>query len=895
MKNIHKLLVFSFFVSLPAFSQVSNSVLASGSWYRIGVTGSGIYAVSGAYLQDKGVSLSGINPHHIKIHGFGGGPLPERIGDAHPDDLPELKVKVMNGGAAGVMEASDAILFYAQGPHPVTYSSSKGMFNCATNPYADTAYYFIRLSGAGQSQQPASRASESGTPVLSLNKYTDYGLIEKDSLNIAATGRRWFWKSFEYVNSYSVEYTFPGTGYVDSAKIKIEMAGRCVNCLSSQTVLLNGSVLGNIGITSNSGVYNDVIASNSTGYFVTSPQSTYRFTFNKPAAVANVWLDKITINAGRNLARYGSYTLFRNPRSLTAGIIRYTVSNASSSLIWDVTDPLVPVEQQHSGGTFAVTGGTLYEFVVFDPSASFASPAWFGSVPNQNLHALPYADMIIVAPEFLWSEVQRLAQHRYERDGISSHIVSPRMIYNEFSSGAQDPTAIRNFMKMFKDRTAQGDPMIRYLLLFGDASYDYKDYLMRTVELDENKVPVNVNTNVVPTWETKNSYSRSGGSYACDDYFVMLDPGNIVGQEEFETEVLNVSSMLSSGVGRILAYNKQSASEVVDKIIHYDDNAACRRDWRNKVLLLADDMDEGWESTFIDGSEAIASIMQTKFPIYNVDKIYADSYSQTVGNGQRYPVAEKQLFTSLSNGILLLNYIGHGGEMGLASERLLALEDIDKWDNFDRLPVFLTATCTFTRFDQTDFISAGERMAMRKDGGAIALISTTRAISLVGYFNDAFYNAAFSPDSNGNMPALGDIFRMAKNGSSDATSGPISLFGDPSQKMAYPEHKVLTTGVYDENDNPIDTIKATQVVKIKGYVADAGGFLMPDFNGTIYPTIYDKAGRYRTKLNDPDAVLREFKIQKNILFKGAAPWRTAVLNLYLKYPRTSTTRWAMVK
>lgn len=885
MKKLSKLSILSFFLSVPVYAQVTHSVLSQGTWYRVGVTSAGIYSLSGSFLQGNGVNISGINPNTIKVHGFGGGPLPERIGTAHPDDLPELKVKVLDGGTPGVMDASDAILFYAQGPHPVVYNATERMFNSGLNPYADTAYYFIRLSGAGNNQAPPQRASEAGTPALTLNKYTDYALIEKDSLNIANTGRRWFWKSFEFVNSYSVSHSFSGGGYVDSVRIKVDMAGRCVNCLSSQTVMLNGSVLGSIGITTNSGLYDGPMGDNSTGIFTTSPKNSFSFVFNKPASVANVWLDKININAARELARYGSFTLFRNPRSLEAGIIRYTVGNASSSLIWDVTDPLQPLEQQHSGGTFAVNGGTLYEFAVFDPSAAQPQPVWFGPVQNQDLHGMPYVDMIIVAPEFLWPEAQRLATHRFQRDGISSGIVSPRMIYNEFSSGMQDPTALRNFMKMFRDRTTGGqEPMVRYLLLFGDASYDYKDHLLRTTELDENKNPVNKNTNLVPTWETKNSYNRSGGSYASDDYFVMLDPNNIVGLSE-ETEVLNVAAILSSGVGRLLAYDLNSARDVVDKIIHYDDNAECFRDWRNKILLLADDMDQSWESLFVDGSEHIAAIMQSQFPEYNVDKIYADSYTQTVGAGQRYPEAEKQLFTSISNGVLLLNYIGHGGEVGLSSERLLAMEDIDKWDNFNRLPVFLTATCTFTRFDQPAFISAGEKMAMRKDGGAIALISTTRAISLVGQFNDAFYNAAFTPGSDGSMPALGDVFRLAKSNSSDGTSGPISLFGDPSQKMAYPRNKVYTTGVYDENDNPIDTIKATQVVKVKGYVADTDGFLMPDFDGTVYPTIFDKAGSYQTKLNDAPAVLRNFKIQKNVLFKGAAPVENGRFEFIFKVPK----------
>ena len=139
MKKLSKLSILSFFLSVPVYAQVTHSVLSQGTWYRVGVTSAGIYSLSGSFLQGNGVNISGINPNTIKVHGFGGGPLPERIGTAHPDDLPELKVKVLDGGTPGVMDASDAILVYAQGPHPVVYNATERMFNSGQNPYADTA------------------------------------------------------------------------------------------------------------------------------------------------------------------------------------------------------------------------------------------------------------------------------------------------------------------------------------------------------------------------------------------------------------------------------------------------------------------------------------------------------------------------------------------------------------------------------------------------------------------------------------------------------------------------------------------------------------------------------------------------------------------------------------
>lgn len=865
------------------FSQsIINSKLASGKWIKVGVTQSGIYSLDKSFFDANGISVSGVSIKRISVHGFGGVPLPEKNGVSYKDDLPELPIHIKDANNNGLLDGNDAILFYAVGPNPISYESGNNFFMQTLNPYSDSSYYFVRINSNTDTYSPTVKPFLSGTPTINVNKYTEIALIEKDSLNITHSGRNWYWKSFEYTSNYSVSHQFQGSGYVDSAKIKIDLITRCVNCSSNQPVTLNGNNLGAISIHPSGDQYNGDMGLLQSGFFKIPVTTNFNFSFNKPSNVANVWLDRVVINVNRVLGLYGSQTSFRSSATLQNTVVGFQAFNAVDKVIWDVTDPVNILKQDHLNGYFVIQGGQLNEFVVFDPDASFNNPYFVKNVDNQNIHGMPYADMIIVAPHEFYEAALRLAKHRFQNDNITSSIVSPEAIYNEFSSGSQDPTAIRNMMKMFKDRTASGDPMVKYLLLFGDGSYDYKEYLNRVPDNTSNP-SANKNRNWVLTWQTKNSVSRAGGSYPSDDYFVMLDANNIVGVGEYEA--LSVTSPLSAGVGRILAYDKASADNMVNKIIHYDNAFECRGDWRNKIVLLADDMDESWENQFIYGSEGISNIINQNFPEYNVNKIYADAYTQVISNGQRYPEVTKQVFTQLDKGVLLFNYIGHGGEIGLGGERYLSIDDVNNWQNMNNLPVFLTATCTFTRFDLAKEESAGELMARRPDGGAIALFSTTRAISIVNQFNSAFYNAAFSPKPDGTMPTMGDVFMYAKNNSSDGTSAPISLFGDPSQKMAYPRNKVYTSAIYDENDELLDTLKATQVVRIEGYIADSDGFFMNDFNGIVYPTIYDKPSNYVTKQNDANSTALTFTIQKNILFRGSAKVTNGKFEFIFKVPK----------
>jgi hypothetical protein len=282
-------------------------------------------------------------------------------------------------------------------------------------------------------------------------------------------------------------------------------------------------------------------------------------------------------------------------------------------------------------------------------------------------------------------------------------------------------------------------------------------------------------------------------------------------------------------------------------------------------------------------AEGLASSLKDSVPSFNIVKIYLDAFKQVTNvNGQSYPDVTKAINDRINAGCLIFNYTGHGSEGGLAAERVVKTEDINSWNNGRRLPLFITATCEFSRFDDVEInistremtgkTSAGEMVLLNKDGGGIALMSTTRVVYSAPNFilNKNILNAAFYRDGSGNSMSLGDIIRIAKNNSG---TGPnkrnFTLLGDPALKLAWPWHgNVITDSVNNVSvKNNIDSLKALTVINIAGHVEDPGGNLMSTFNGIISPLIYDKESRIRTLANDGGPVM-DFGLRNNILFSG---------------------------
>jgi hypothetical protein len=455
--------------------------------------------------------------------------------------------------------------------------------------------------------------------------------------------------------------------------------------------------------------------------------------------------------------------------------------------------------------------------------------------------------------------------------GKTIALVSASQVYNEFSAGNPDPTAIRMFAKMMYDR-AGSDESLRpeNLLLFGDGSYRF------------NKGVLNNSGFNIIVFESAESTSPTS-SYVSDDFFVFLDDDD----DESST------NKLDCGLGRIPASNLQEAFEYVEKVrIYLGENTSLTGDayclgdettssfgpWRNLLVLVSDDQDGSSgadEPLHLTQNDTLAEMVEENHNSYDVVKLYMDAFKQeTIAGGERYPQGEEAIRQRVQNGALLVTYIGHGGERGWAHERILDIPTIQNWTNKNRLPVFLTATCELARFDDPDYNSAGEILVMNAEGGAIAMLTTTRIVSSGSNFeiDKAFFESAFEEQTIPDL-TLGKINQLTKNNVSDSNGSKpnFSLLGDPCLQMVYPKEEVFTTHI---NGTEItlfnDTLKSLQEVEFKGYVGSADGTKLTGFNGFIYPTVFDKESQITTLNNDVEGDFQEFKTFNKIIYKGKA-------------------------
>jgi hypothetical protein len=839
----------------------SSSVLSTGNWYKITVNQSGIYTLTYLDLIQLGVNVNSIDPRNIRIYGNGGGTLPEGNFIPRYDDLVENPIYV-SGESDGVFDNSDYILFYGDGPVQWSYYASDKMFHHQTNYYSNVTTYFL-TADLGTGKRISQQSSSTLTPNKFITKFQDYACHEKDTVNLVTSGKEWYGENFDILTSFSFNFSFPNIDVSSKVKLQTDIAGRYTSN-SNYSINASGNVFNAIIPFISGGPY-DYAASATNKYSFSPSGSDISVTVQKQTSDAVGWLNYVELNATRNLSFSGSQMIFRDTTSVGPGnISEYTISNASSNIrIWDITDPVDVKDQQYSLGSnnvqFRIATDTLREFVAFDGS-SFLSPSLIGRIENQNLHALGPSDLIIVTyPDFI-NEANRVASIHSTYQGMTSVVVTPSQIYNEFSSGNQDVSAIRDFVKMFYDRAGGNvDEMPEYLLFMGDASYDYKNRIAG-------------NTNYVPTYESPYAINFTD-SYATDDFFGFLD----------DNEGPDSNSLLDIGIGRFPVKSAEEASNIVDKVSEYlkisdptTSGNGCdgyimgsSGEWKNIVCFVADDED----NSFFNGCENFSKYIDTTYNNYNIDKIYCDAYVQETGaGGQRYPDVNDAINLRIEKGALIINYIGHGGEVGWALERILQIADIESWENIHNLPLFITATCEFSRYDDPKRTSAGELVLLKADGGGIALVTTSR-LAYASYnegLNGRFYQNAFKK-TGGKYPTLGDLIMVSKNygNNVDPNVRNFILLGDPALTLAYPENKVLTTLVNQHDSMTVaDTLKALQKVTISGIVADETGQKLSDFNGIVYPSVYDKKNTTYTLGNDSPNYIWPFTIQKSILYKG---------------------------
>lgn len=836
-------------------SGIRNSVLSTGEWYKFAVSEKGIYKITYEQLKKSGIPVDDIDPRNLKIFGNGGGMLPQKNNEFRHRDLVENAIYVANE-ADGKFSKEDYILFYGQGADKIKYDALQESFEYEKNIYSDSTYYFLTFNN--DQGLRIGNQDNLGDSFTIIDYFDDYIIYEKDLINVNNSGREWYGEAFNY-QKLSHNFKFPAEGIIENSEIKVICSFLTLSYVpSSYNISINDFDLGTVDLgTVMEGQYiergvvsNNTFSLNSSLLNFLDNHLNVTLTYNRSTNLSSAYLDYLSFLIRKKLSLYNHQTFFRNIESTGNSNTTYKISNITpSSIIWDISDPLLPLNQNFSNinnaASFGVSTSELKEFVVFDKDHLLA-PHFIEKVTNQNIQGEGSYDMVIVTNEKFKAEALRLAAFRSAHDHLSVKVTTVNEIYNEFSSGAKDVTAIRDYMKYLYDLDANGEGL-KYLLLFGKGSYDIK-----------NKIQSNIN--YVPIYGSRNSLHPIY-SYSSDDYYGFLD------DEEGEwIENTAGDHLMDIGIGRLPVRNEKEANLVVDKIIHYNTSPETFGGWRKDIYFVADDGDFNLHQLDAD---KLATLVDTAYADFNVKKIFVDSHPQIDkgNNVESAPEVNKAINDAIKSGSLIINYTGHGGINKWADEGILDNQMISKWKNQHKLPFFITATCTFGKHDDPIAQSGGEKMLLEIKGGAIGLITSSRPVfSSTNYaLNLSFYNFVFKKVNEEYM-TLGEIFKEVKNSSlKGSINRNFSLLGDPSMKLSYPKRNIEIIAINNRSlTAESDTLKALGKVNIKGKVTENYGSTIESFNGILYASIYDKL-QATTTLGTPSMT---FKERNSIIFRG---------------------------
>ena len=838
-----------------------NSVLATGNCYKIGVKQAGIYKIDLNFLAGLGINTANLSSASIRLYGNGGGMLAENNVTPRIDDLFENAIDMVDGGD-GVFNGSDYFQFYAPGPDQWLKDSVNKRFRHSRNLYADTAYYYLSIGGSGKR---INNSSSAGQATAIVSNFDERYFYEKNLVSLLNSGKKWLGDEFDNTpggnasRAYPVDW--PGLILTEPVTLVSDMVASSVGATAGFSVKINAQSLPSIYLSGVSGNFLDSMGSEvsqAATFLPDQSKLTVNYAFGSTASGAQGWLDWFELYGRRNLSlNAGDPLFFRDWRTVAPGaVVNYSISNpGNSATVWEITDPLQPVKMNTSiNGSqinFTNDASRLREYVAFT-SNGVLSPIPIGKIANQNLHHSAKADMLIITHTILLPEAQRLAAYHLQRDNLVSMVVTTDQVFNEFSGGISDPTAIRDFVKMYYDKAgADSSARPKYLLLFGSGSYDYR-------------YRISGNTNLVPVYESISSLDPLA-SYTSDDFFGLLNDSDDVNQN-------SNASLLDIGIGRIPARNIGEARIMVDKIIHYQ-SAQCMGNWRNQTVYVADDQDYNLHLT---DAETISADADRVNPLFNQDKIYLDAYPVvSSSSGSRYPAVNDAIVNQIFNGSFIFNYTGHGSYQRLAEEAVLTQTELNRFHNPDKLPLFITASCDFAPHDDPGKNSLGAAILTGDSTGAIALLTTTRLVFAYSnlQINDNYLKIALAPAANGQYLSLGESVKQAKNNTS-LNSGDIlnnrkfTLLGDPALRLAFPALRIQLSSL---NNHPItgaDTLRALEKYTFTGMVTDNNGNTITNFNGNLQPTIYDKSQAVKTLGNDPTSPITSFNQLGGVLYKG---------------------------
>ncbi|MBQ6080118.1 MAG: type IX secretion system sortase PorU [Muribaculaceae bacterium] len=795
-----------------------SSRLATGKWVKVAVTESGIYQITADDIRSWGL---GTDLSQIHVFGYGGAPLSEIMsGDNYADDLPQMPI----------VRTGDRILFYGQGNLKWTALDNEFQQVQEQHPYAKAGTYLITNDSRYSDVEINKATNDVAGDVVTT--YIERLYHEQDIINPGETGRTFLGESFLTNKSQTFKFTLDGLVNGSTVKVYTVFAAQTTGDFRSTV----STAYNNTPLTDTGSDMIDPVSSLSHDHYYLSRswkpfklegtnELNYTVSFKGQGTIYLARLDFITVNYERNLALKSGSLVFGLNNASTASIYRISSAGASTR-VWDVTQPFAPVQMsvKSGDGTVEFTPGISgrREFVAFDESGTYLHPESLGEVSNQNIHGEPTPDMIIIAPSAYLEQARRVATLHEKLDNFRVLVIDHEKVFNEFSSGTRDAMAYRRMCKMFYDRGKDNEGhALGYLLLMGAGSYDNR--LIGT-SADALKYPS------LLTWQTVRG-DMENYSITTDDFFGILGDGSDISN----MGIMNIS------VGRMPVKSVSDARTAVNKLEKYMTKPSYGS-WKNQLMFVADDENDGDHMT--QSKDMIAAIRQNGGNDMVVNYVFIDAFNHVSQGGARnYPDARNKMFTTLNEGVLWWNYIGHASTQNWTGEGLMMRSDVETNLYYRHLPVLYAATCEFIRFDGS-VISSGERIFLNANGGAIAVVCPARLafIDLNGPFSERVGRYVLLPDENGRQRRLGDIIRTVKNdpGPSSNNHRRFFVMGDPAMRIAWAPYSVQVETI---NGKPVDSedmpvFKAREQLEFSGKIVDRNGELATNFDGNVISTLF---------------------------------------------------------
>lgn len=790
--------------ALPASTYADNSALSNGKWVKIAVSTTGLHGIPASTLRQWGFS----DPSHVRVYGSGGVRIPDRLdASTYVDDLPRVQ---------SATTATGTLVFYADGPCTIVPPDKDGFIHHKLNPWDTRGYYFLTDSGPDTPAIPAEGSPGGSSPATT---FADYTWHETDLLSPGESGHLLVGEDFRYSTRQTFSLEMPGRVEGTPVKIATRFFTFVTSGTPSLTVTANNKRIGEanrLPVTTSS-TYGDTCLIRSTATDISGTRLQVALDFRSTGLTQRANLDNIGATYTRALTLPASGALMFATDSPSAKLAGAT----DATVIWDVTDPHDIKRMNHSGGTWTCPYSGLRRYAAFNPTASLPQPDFVGNVSNQNIHAEPVPDMVIVTSAAMRQQSERIAAlHRESADAMRVLVVNKDHVWNEFGSGMPDINAVRRMLKMFFDRGKSADGhRLQYVLMMGRPFHDHRHLteFMTSGGFDN-----------MPIWQS-DSGSNESYSYSSDDILAMLADGS---------GVTAASDSLCISVGRISVRTPEEARIYVDKLTAYSKRLP-QGEWKNKIVILADDQDNG---VHLDQAESLIDhmLVTPDGESVTVNKVYVDAYEKINGVTEG---GRTQMYKWLNEGAMWWIYIGHASIDNWTTEGMLTRNDLVNNLYFRIPPILYAATCTFQRWDGT-MDSGSEMMVNNPTGGVIASICPTRPvyISSNGVFSRRIGSMLLQRDETGRFLSIGEIVRRAKNmGATDSNKLRYVINGDPAMRVPMPDNKIVLESIGDTPVSPESqpTVMAHERPVFSGYVTDWKGNALTDFNGTLHLTIYD--------------------------------------------------------